>query len=114
MEALVPRVETTRVALMNEVKNVQGALRNELAAVSQEAVGVAKLFEHAKQRALDLNMLEIEYRRLERTKNNAEKLYGLVLERSKESELTGLMRFNDIRIAEEPVASRQPVSPKSR
>ena len=61
---------------------------------------------------MDLNMLEIEYRRLERTKINTEKLYGIVLERSKESELTGLMRFNNIRIAEQPIVGKNPVKPR--
>jgi capsular exopolysaccharide synthesis family protein len=101
--AIQARVEVTRQALMAEIRNVQGALAGDLAAVVKEASGIARLFEHAKQRALDLNMLEIEYRRLERTKNNTEKLYGLVLERSKESDITGMMRFNNIRIVEEPM-----------
>jgi hypothetical protein len=47
-----------------------------------EAAGLSALLEQAKQRALDLNQLEMEYRRLERTKAQSEKLYGLVLERS--------------------------------
>ncbi|MGC4065902.1 MAG: polysaccharide biosynthesis tyrosine autokinase [Polyangiaceae bacterium] len=96
---------------MAEVRNVQGALTGDLAAVTKEASGIARLFEHAKQRALDLNMLEIEYRRLERTKNNTEKLYGLVLERSKESDITGMMRFNNIRVVEEPMKAGA-VSPR--
>lgn len=111
VEAVAARVESTRNALMVEVRNVQGALRNELASVTSEGGGVSRLFEQAKQRAFDLNMLEIEYRRLERTKINTEKLYSLVLERSKESELTSSLRFNNIRVAEEPVASG-PVSPR--
>jgi len=36
------------------------------------------LLEAAKQRALDLNLLEIEYNRLRRSKDENEKLYGLV------------------------------------
>ena len=110
--AAAARVENTRQALMAEVTNIQGAVRSELAATTQEERGVAALFDAAKQRGLDLNMLEIEYRRLERTKDNTEKLYGLVLERSKESELTGMMRFNNIRIAEEPMAAKLPIKPR--
>jgi capsular exopolysaccharide synthesis family protein len=112
VEAIRARVEVTRQALMAEVRNVQGALAGDLAAVTKEASGIARLFEHAKQRALDLNMLEIEYRRLERTKNNTEKLYGLVMERSKESDITGMMRFNNIRIVEEPMKLGAAVSPR--
>ena len=111
-EAVAARVELTREALMNEIRNVQGAVRNDLTAATQEERGVAGLLASAKQRALDLNMLEIEYRRLERSKANTEKLYGLVLERTKESELTGLMRFNNIRVTEQPTVGKSPVKPR--
>jgi capsular exopolysaccharide synthesis family protein len=112
VEAVRARVEATRQALMTEVRNVQGALRSELVAATQEARGLSGLFEQAKQRAMDLNILEIEYRRLERTKQNTEKLFGLVLERSKESDLTCMMRFNNITIAEHAVSTPTPVRPK--
>jgi capsular exopolysaccharide synthesis family protein len=112
VEAARARVEVTRQALMAEVRNIQGALRSELTAVMREAQGIAGLFEHAKQRALDLNILEIEYRRLERSKDNTEKLFGLVLERSKETDLTGMLRFNNLSIAEPAMASPIPIKPK--
>jgi capsular exopolysaccharide synthesis family protein len=112
VEAARARVETTRQALLSEVRNVQGALRSELAAAVQESRGLSGLFEHAKQRALDLNILEIEYRRLERTKDNTEKLFGLVLERSKETDLTGMLRFNNITIAEQAIAGSIPIKPR--
>lgn len=110
--AAAARIDVTRTALVAEVKNVQGALRSELASVTSEQQGIAGLFERAKKRAFELNMLEIEYRRLERSKVNTEKLYGLVLERAKESQLTGMLRFNNIRITEAPTAGRQPVRPR--
>jgi polysaccharide biosynthesis transport protein len=112
VEAIEARVEITRQALMNEVRNIQGAVRADLVAVGRESQGVSGLFEHAKRKAMDLNMLEIEYRRLERTKANTEKLYGLVLERSKESDLTGMMRFNNISVVERPTVPRKPYRPR--
>lgn len=111
-EAAMARTEMTRQALMNEVRNIQGAVRNDLAAAIREEQGVASLLASAKHRALDLNMLEIEYRRLERSKSNTEKLYGLVLERTKETELTGLMRFNNIRVTERPITGKRPIKPR--
>lgn len=110
--AAAARIENTRQALIAEVKNIQGALRSNVIAATREQEGIATLFTRAKQRAFDLNMLEIEYRRLERNKENTEKLYGLVVERSKESELTGMLRFNNIRIEEPPRAGKSPVAPR--
>ncbi|HEY5956807.1 MAG TPA: polysaccharide biosynthesis tyrosine autokinase [Polyangiaceae bacterium] len=112
VEAARARVEVTRQALMSEVRNVQGALRSDLAAATREAQGISGLFEHAKQRAMDLNILEIEYRRLERSKDNTEKLFGLVLERSKETDLTGMLRFNNITVAEPAIVAPNPIKPK--
>lgn len=106
------QVDTTRQALLAEVRNVQGAVRGDLASITREAKGVSGLFERAKQRAMDLNMLEIEFRRLERAKTNTEKLYGLVLERSKESDLTGMMRFNNISVVEPPILPKAPYRPR--
>jgi succinoglycan biosynthesis transport protein ExoP len=106
------RMINAREALVAEIRNVQGAQQNGLAAVSREEQGLSRLFEAAKQKALELNLLEIEYRRLERTKANDEKLYGMVLERSKESDLAGMMRFNNVRVVEEPLESRGAIKPR--
>ncbi len=106
------QVVVARQALVDEIRNVQGAVKSDLGAASREAAGLRGLLEEAKQRALDLNILEIEYRRLERSKDNTEKLYSLVLERSKESDLTGLMRFNNITLAEPPLTNKAPVAPR--
>jgi capsular exopolysaccharide synthesis family protein len=57
-------------------------------------------------------LLEIEYNRLHREKVNTEKLYSLVLERTKESDLTRAARFNNLRIIDEPRAPRAPVRPR--
>jgi capsular exopolysaccharide synthesis family protein len=112
VESARARVETTREALLAEVRNIQGAVRRDLEEVTRESAGIAGLFEHAKQRAMDLNMLEIEYRRLERSKTNTEKLYSLVLERSKESDLTSMLRFNNLSVVEQPVVPKTPFRPR--
>lgn len=109
IEALV---DVRRQALMTEIRNVQGALRSGLAALTQEIQGLSSLYETAKKRAMELGLLEIEYRRLERTKENNEKLFGLVLERSKESDLAGMMRFSNVHVIDAPLAGTAPVKPR--
>lgn len=110
--AALARVESSRDALRAEIRNIQGAVQNDLIAVGREASGLSGLFEQAKAHAMDLNLLEIEYRRLERTKTNNEKLYGLVLERSKESDLASMMRFSNVRVVEEPLEGKSPIKPQ--
>ncbi|MBX3127650.1 MAG: polysaccharide biosynthesis tyrosine autokinase [Polyangiaceae bacterium] len=106
------QVTIAREALLKEVRNVRGALRSDLAALNREASGLERLNERAKQRAFEVNKLEIAFRRLERTKVNNEKLYGVVLERSKETDLASLMQFNNLRVVEEPLGGRGPVKPR--
>lgn len=107
------QVDIARATLLSEVTNIKEALRRQLAAKKQEAKGLDGLFGRAKQRALDLNRLGLEYHRLERAKDNTEKVYSLVLERSKESDLTRFMRFNNIRVIDEAFVDPVPVRPRS-
>jgi capsular exopolysaccharide synthesis family protein len=109
--AAATRVDSARDALQKEIRNIQGAVQSDLVAVGREASGLSGLFEQAKSHAMDLNLLEIEYRRLERTKTNNEKLYGIVLERSKESDLASMMRFSNVRVVEEPLEAKSPIKP---
>lgn len=105
------KLTTAHAALLAEVKNIQGAIDRDLAAVQQEEGGVAGLFDKAKKEALELNLREIEYNRLRRNKDNTEKLYSLLLERSKESDLTRRLRVNNVSIVDEPVPPVAPIKP---
>jgi len=105
------KIDAARAALMAEVRNVQGAVDHEYNVATHEMMGLQGLLESAKQRALDLNLLEIEYNRLRRSKDNNEKLYGVVTERSKENDLTRMLRINNIRVADRPLLPKRPVSP---
>jgi polysaccharide biosynthesis transport protein len=106
------RVDTARDAIMAEIKNIQGALDRDLSVINRQESGLSGLFEAARKRAFDLNLLEIEYNRLHRAKTNNEKLYALVQERTKESELTQMLRFNNIRIIDPPLRPGGPIRPQ--
>jgi polysaccharide biosynthesis transport protein len=97
--------------LLAEVKNVQGGVEHDYNAATTAVNGLSALLDRAKQRALELNLLEIEYNRLRRKKENGEKLYGMVTERSKENDLTRLLRFNNLRVVDRPELPRAPVTP---
>jgi capsular exopolysaccharide synthesis family protein len=106
------RVEDTRKALLNEVRNIQGALDRDLAVVSRQEGGLSGLFQKAQKQALDLNLMEIEYKRLQRTKENTEKLYSLVLERTKESDLTRMLRVNNIKTIDKALVPKSQIRPR--
>jgi polysaccharide biosynthesis transport protein len=106
------KVDVARNAVLSEVRNVQGALDRDLAAIGTQEGGISGLFEAARKRAFELNLLEIEYNRLRRAKDNNEKLYALVLERTKESDLAKLLRVNNIRVLDAPLRPGGPVRPQ--
>lgn len=96
-------VDSVRGNLLTEVRNLKIGVKTDLDALTSELAGLQGLYETAKREALNLNVLEIEYNRLQRLKSNNERLYSLVLERSKESDLTSLMRVNNIRMLDAPL-----------
>ena len=107
------RMADTRASLLGEVQNIQGAVERDLAAIGREEAGEAGLFEAARQRAVELNMKEIEYHRLDRSRDENEKLYGMLLGRMKESDLARMMRVNNIRIVDRASTPRAPIRPRT-
>jgi succinoglycan biosynthesis transport protein ExoP len=106
------RVQAAEQVLARDIQNVREAAQRELHMVDQEISSLSELYRQAEQRALELGRLEIDYRRLERSKTNTEKLYTLVIERSKESDLTRMMRFNNIQTIDPPIVPKIPISPR--
>jgi polysaccharide biosynthesis transport protein len=111
VQAAQAQVDITRQALLAEIRNIQGALDRDLAVVRRQESGLAGLFEGAKKEALELNLLEIEYNRLRRTKDNNEKLYSMLLERTKETDITRVLRVNNIRVLDRPRIPHSAVKP---
>jgi polysaccharide biosynthesis transport protein len=104
-------MSTAKAALLEEVRNIQGAFERELTSLDKEVAGLQALYDQSEKRALDLSLLEIEYNRLRRSKDNNEKLFSLVIERSKETDLTRMLRVNNIRVVDRPLTPERPVRP---
>jgi uncharacterized protein involved in exopolysaccharide biosynthesis len=97
------RVTSTRRALLDEARSLQIGAKRDLDVVTRHIDGLAGLYEVAKHRALDLNQLEIEYQRFERLKNDSERLYSRLLERSEQADLGGQARVHNIRVLDAPL-----------
>jgi succinoglycan biosynthesis transport protein ExoP len=106
------RTAETRSALLAEIDNIKGAVQRDLAIVTKEETTEAGLFEATRRRAGDLNMKEIEYHRLDRTREQNEKLYEMLLERMKQSDLARMMRVNNIRVVDRATEPHSPVRPR--
>jgi capsular exopolysaccharide synthesis family protein len=113
VKALDEKTAESRSALVAEVKNIQGAVERDLAVIEREELGESGLYDRAHKKAVDLNMKEIEYHRLDRSRDQNEKLYGLMLERMKDADLARMMKVNNIHLVEEPVEPGGPIRPRT-
>ena len=112
MLAAQGKLAVTSKGITSVVQNIVAGVEHELGALKQEESGISALLKAAEDEALDLNLMEIEYTRLKRTKDNNEKLYSLVLERSKETNLTQMLRVNNVKILAPAEADDRPVKPR--
>lgn len=103
--------DAARTNLLSELANLRKGVEADLMAVTRELAGVSSLYESAKKQAMDLNINELRYSRLQRSKNNTQKVYSLVVERSAESDLSKVMPFNNVRVLDAPLRPSYPVLP---
>ncbi len=105
------KVAETKASLLGEVRNIQGAVARDLAVIQRQEGGDSALYEGSRRRAVDLNMKEIEYHRLDRAREQNEKLYAMLLERMKQADLARMMNVNNVRLVDAPLEPRSPIKP---
>ena len=74
----LPKEATTQAS--GPQRTFAGMYINDISGLDKEVGGIQKLFDDAEQQALDLNLLEIQYNRLKRSKDTNEKLYALAVQ----------------------------------
>lgn len=105
------KVDSARADLQQEILNVQKAIEVEYKEVRDNESQLAVAVQRAKNEALELNKKEMAYNRFKQNHQNTTKLYGLVLERMKESDLSAQLKENNIRLldrAETPTICIEP------
>jgi capsular exopolysaccharide synthesis family protein len=112
MQALAARMREVEAAIQREVRNVLEAAEADLRAVRRTEGELRGALAQAQQEGLEINLREIEYGQLLRERENNAKLYGIVLERTKETDLSKLMRVNNVRVLDEALLPGAPVRPK--
>jgi polysaccharide biosynthesis transport protein len=106
------RAATAKTAILNEVSNIQSAVDRDLAEVQHEEQLDGELFATSRRAAVDLNMKEIEFHRLDRNREQDEKLYSLLIERMKSADLARMLRSNNLRIVETAGVPGVPIRPR--
>jgi capsular exopolysaccharide synthesis family protein len=101
-------------AVHHEVQYIVGAAENELRTARHVETDMRAALTDAQREALDLNLREIQYGRLARERENNVKLYNIVLERTRETDLTRLLRVNNVRVLDDALMPGAPVKPNMR
>jgi capsular exopolysaccharide synthesis family protein len=94
-----------------ELDDVLRAFDKRYQALVETEKSLTQWMNHEKQLALELAKIETEYRPLARDAENNAKVYGLISQRHKEIDLTGLLRSNNVRVLDRANPPRWPVSP---
>lgn len=111
------------VATTNQLERVSQAMRAEIDGMITAAQsdlnqsleierGVQTALSRANRVGIELNLQEITYRRLQRERDNTSKLYGTLLERTAQTDLTRALQTSFVRIVDYSLIPRLPVSPR--
>lgn len=108
--------------LDSEIAGIRRQLREEMTGIVRSAEadvreirrvesGIRAALDEAHSAGLELNLREIEYQRLNRQRENNSKLYGLVLERTTETDLTRMFNATHVRMLDRALRPTGAVSP---
>jgi uncharacterized protein involved in exopolysaccharide biosynthesis len=114
VQAANGRVAQAKESLLAEVANIKGAAERDLAAIQREESGEQKLYDDAHRRAVELTMKEIEYHRLDRSREQNERMYATLQQQLKEADLARMMRVNNLIMREPADLPGAPIFPRTR
>lgn len=104
IRALDVQLQTIRDKLRIEIDGILAADEAKLTEIKNVESGVRSALEVANKAGLELSLQEITYRRLERERDNAARLYGTILERTAEADLTRAIEISLVRIVDRALA----------
>jgi polysaccharide biosynthesis transport protein len=111
--AINSQVESVKRALRAEINGMISAAQSDLNEVAEVEKGLQGELSAANKLGLELNLQEITHRRLQRQRDNTSKLYGTLLERTAQTDLTRALQVAYVRVVDQALAPRVPVSPRA-
>ncbi len=100
-------------AIKKEIENIKTAAGGDLHKAETQLSSLLKRDKDLQKQAHELQGFEIPFNQLTRTHANNEKIYSLVLERARETEITRVMDFNNIQVIDEPLEPKLPARPNN-
>jgi succinoglycan biosynthesis transport protein ExoP len=112
IQALDGKLRAIKDQIEREIDGLTRATRSSLAEVAAAEKGLKIALDKANQAGLELNLRELQYSRLQRSRENNVKIYQMILQRTAETDLTRMMKVNYVRILDRALPNTYPVAPR--
>ncbi len=114
MVAIESELKTIRKRKTYEVNRVINSLKNEYLVALAKEKSLSQALLKQKKESLDLNKKAVEYNVLRRDTERARQMYELLINRFKETALTGNIKSGNIRIIDRADVPKHPVKPNKK
>jgi len=104
-------IETTETRISAEVGKVVQALRNDFFAAQANERSLQTSLDQQSTEAQDLNRASIQYGVLQRDTTSNQTMFAGLLERSRETGISGELKTSNIRVVDQAETPRRPTSP---
>ena len=111
MIKLATAIQAAEAKLQAEISKVVQSVRNEYLSAQTQERTLAAALESQKRDALALNRTGIEYGVLAREAESNQQIYQSLLQRTKETTISGELKTSNIRVVDAAETPRTPVSP---
>lgn len=105
-------IDTTRAKLKAETAKVVESVHNELVAAQEQERSLLDALEAQKQEAISQNRAAIKYEALQRVATSNRQIFESLLQRAKETGITGELKTSNVRIVDAADLPTQPVGPR--
>lgn len=106
-------IDTTETRINAEVQKVVQALRNDYLAAQTNERSLQASLDQQRAEAQDLNRASIQYGVLQRDATSNQTMFAGLLERSRETGISGELKTSNIRIVDQAETPRKPASPNN-
>jgi polysaccharide biosynthesis transport protein len=111
MIALNAQLATLKQTMRAEIDGLIGSAQSDVNQIEKVERGMQDALNQANRVGLELNLQEITHRRLQRARDNTAKLYGTLLERTAQTDLTRALQVAYVRVVDPALVPRAPISP---
>jgi capsular exopolysaccharide synthesis family protein len=113
MVRLAAAIRTAEAKIQGEVAKVVQAMRNDYQATIAQEASLTAALEQQKREALELNRKGIDYGVLQRDAATNRQIFDSLLQRTKETGISGELKTSNVRIVDLAEVPRQPIAPNT-